>query len=128
MTEITREARLIQSPAIIFRESRTVSLEKGNATVTLFRGDTTLGAERDRTGRVLLRLAMTASNREGWAHDCAAITTDGRQVQARDTGPNGTFQQALWHLVWIRQHRSPDWRADRDGGPPSAGRGADQPG
>jgi hypothetical protein len=47
VTEITSAARLIQSPAVIVAGTWTVIREKGRATFTLFRGDTTLGAERD---------------------------------------------------------------------------------
>jgi hypothetical protein len=47
MTEIIKPARLIQSPMFIFIGSSGVILEKGRATLTLFLGDTTMGAERD---------------------------------------------------------------------------------
>jgi len=50
-TEMTSPARPIQSPTVIFIGSWTVNLEKGRATLTLFLGDTTLGAERDLVAR-----------------------------------------------------------------------------
>jgi hypothetical protein len=46
-TETTNPAKLIQSPTFIFTGSSAVILPKGRATLTLFRGATTLGAERD---------------------------------------------------------------------------------
>jgi hypothetical protein len=59
MTEITNPARLIQSPTLIFISSSAVIFEKGKATVTLFRCDTTLGAEGDlRAKSVPLSLAI----------------------------------------------------------------------
>jgi len=53
MTEITNPARLIQSPTLIFTGSSALIIEKGKATVTLFLGDTTLGAERDLRARAV---------------------------------------------------------------------------
>jgi len=53
MTEITNPARLIQSPTLIFIGSSALIIEKGKATVTLFLGDTTLGAERDLRARAV---------------------------------------------------------------------------
>jgi hypothetical protein len=48
MTETTSPARLIQSPTRMVIGSSALIIEKGNATFTLFLGDTTRGAERDR--------------------------------------------------------------------------------
>jgi hypothetical protein len=49
--DTTNPATLIQSPTAIFPGSSTVILPKGRATLTLFRGATTLGAERDLDAR-----------------------------------------------------------------------------
>jgi hypothetical protein len=61
MTETTSPARLIQSLTVIAGSS-VVNREndKGRATLVLFLGDTTCGAERDLGSRaVLLRLAIS---------------------------------------------------------------------
>jgi hypothetical protein len=60
MTETTSPARLIQSLTVI-AGSCVVNREKdkGRATLVLFFGDTTCGAERDLGGAVLLRLAIS---------------------------------------------------------------------
>ena len=61
MTETTSPARLIQSLAVIAGSS-VVNREKdkGKATLVLFLGDTTCGAERDLgAGAALLRLAIS---------------------------------------------------------------------
>jgi hypothetical protein len=72
-TEMTSPARPIQSPTAIFIGSWTVNLEKGRATLTLFLGDTTLGAERDLVASraavlrylIMVRLLLSASSDVG---------------------------------------------------------------
>lgn len=60
VTEITSPARLIQSAILIRTGSCTVNMEKGSATLTLFRGDTTVGAPLDRVdSRGFLEPAMS---------------------------------------------------------------------
>jgi hypothetical protein len=76
MTEITNPARLIQSPAFIVIGSSAVIFEKGRATFTLFRGDTTLGAERDLGVRVLLPLLSAISQPPISQTDVAATRVD----------------------------------------------------
>jgi hypothetical protein len=60
ITEITNPARPVQSPTFIFTGSSAVILPKGRATLTLFLGATTLGAERDLDARAA-RLPLAIS-------------------------------------------------------------------
>jgi hypothetical protein len=76
MTEITNPARLIQSPAFIVIGSSAVIFEKGRATFTLFRGDTTLGAERDLGARALLPLLPAISQPPTSQTNVAATCVD----------------------------------------------------
>ena len=51
MAETANPARLIQSPVLTVVGSPALIIERGRAMFTLFLGDTTLGAERDRRAR-----------------------------------------------------------------------------
>src|SRR5215471_21061577 len=89
-TEMTSPARPIQSPTVIFIGSWTVNLEKGRATLTLFLGDTTLGAERDLVAREVPTTPCTAS-----APECGPATAHGPTGWAGPSRQGGSGRTAI---------------------------------
>ena len=64
MTETTNPARLIQSPTLMVIGSPALIIDRGRATFTLFRCDTTFCAGRDRRASVVPLPSATATSHQ----------------------------------------------------------------